>query len=61
MIGHAPRHRELGPTAKLLRKVRWLRVMHPRLSTSPVVATDAGPDPACVSRTSAVALPTHIT
>ena len=57
MIGHTPRHRELGPTAKMLRKVRWLRVMHPRLSTS----SDLSLDPACVARASTVALRTHIT
>ncbi|MEU0553733.1 hypothetical protein [Dactylosporangium sp. NPDC006015] len=61
MIGHTPRHREPGPTVKMLRKVRWLRVMHPRLPAPSVVAMDAGLDPTCVSRPSAVALPTHIT
>ena len=49
MIGHAPRHREAGPTAKMLRKVRWLRVTHPRPST--MITLDL--DPAC--RTAALA------
>ena len=43
MIGHAPRHREPGHTAKMLRKVRWLRVTHPRPSTT--ITLDL--DPAC--------------
>jgi hypothetical protein len=55
MIGHTPRHRELGAAAKMLRKVRWLRVMHPR----PSIGSDLGLDPACVSRVSTVALRTH--
>jgi len=45
MIGHTPRHREPGPTAKMLRKVRWLRVTHPRRSTT--IALDL--DPACLT------------
>lgn len=57
MIGHAPRHREPGPTATMLRKVRWLRVMHPRPSTT--ITLDL--DPACVSWSATVALRTHIT
>jgi hypothetical protein len=43
MIGHTPRHREPGPAAKMLRKVRWLRVTHPRPSTT--ITMDL--DPAC--------------
>ncbi|GAB3865720.1 hypothetical protein ACFPIJ_13945 [Dactylosporangium cerinum] len=45
MIGHAPRHREPGHTAKVLRKVRWLRVTHPRPSTT--ITLDLDLDPAC--------------
>ena len=45
MIGHTPRHREPGPTAKMLRKVRWLRVTHPRPSTT--ITLDL--DPACLT------------
>lgn len=47
MIGHTPRHREPGPTAKMLRKVRWLRVTHPRPST---ITLDL--DPACLTAAS---------
>lgn len=45
MIGHTPRHREPGLTAKMLRKVRWLRVTHPRPST---ITLDLDLDPACL-------------
>ncbi|WP_426508530.1 hypothetical protein ACPPVO_58635 [Dactylosporangium sp. McL0621] len=29
-IGHVTRHRAAGPATRMLRKVRWLRVTHPR-------------------------------
>jgi hypothetical protein len=40
-IGHIARHRAAGPATRMLRKVRWLRVMHPRDSTPMSMELDA--------------------
>jgi hypothetical protein len=44
-IGHVARHRALGPATRMLRKVRWLRVMHPRQPAP--VSLDLHLDAAC--------------
>ena len=40
MKGHTPRHRAIGPAARALRRVRWLRVMPARQSTAGVLEPD---------------------
>ncbi|WP_432832494.1 hypothetical protein [Dactylosporangium sp. CA-092794] len=40
-IGHVPRHRAAGPATRMLRKVRWLRITHPRQSTPVTTDLDA--------------------
>jgi hypothetical protein len=46
-IGHVARHRAAGPATRMLRKVRWLRVTHPR----PAVPLSLELDPACRAAT----------
>ncbi|MFI5915585.1 hypothetical protein [Dactylosporangium sp. NPDC051541] len=40
-IGHVARHRAAGPATRMLRKVRWLRVTHPRESAPMSMELDA--------------------
>ncbi|WP_433053231.1 hypothetical protein [Dactylosporangium sp. CS-033363] len=39
--GHVARHRAAGPTTRMLRKVRWLRVTHPRYAAPASPQLDA--------------------
>jgi hypothetical protein len=40
-IGHVARHRAAGSATRMLRKVRWLRVMHPPRSAPLSIELDA--------------------
>ncbi|MGI5245946.1 hypothetical protein [Dactylosporangium sp. CA-139066] len=39
--GHVARHRAAGPATRMLRKVRWLRVTHPRPTAPANLELDA--------------------